>query len=629
MKKIKITSISMKTTPMDFLRNTETIINVLTNEGTDTSICVFPELCISGYGCEDAFFSSELRRKSIDSLEKILPFTTGRIVVVGLPLYYNSSLYNTSAVLFNGEILGLVPKLHLANTGIHYEKRWFREFQSEADTVSIFGQEVPLGNFLFQANGFSFSIEICEDSWVAHRKSAEASLYGAEIILSTGASHFAFGKQETRRRIFQESSRSQGNIFVYSNLNGNESGRVIFEGGCLITALGEIIQEGPRLHFTDYETTSAVLDLDLVKNHRSRFYRDFTEVSDSNLSKINFDFSPLEVSEPLKQKEKIADLPNTMQDFSDAVSLGLFDYLRKTGSKGFTLSLSGGADSSACAILTMIMKEKAKSELGNDVFQKLNINENDILITIYQSTRNSSEETRKFAKTLAEELRLPSHLEIEIDPVIDFITENISKLTSTNLNWKDHDLALQNIQARARSPIVWLLANFKNHLLLSTGNRSEASVGYTTMDGDSSGSLCPISGVSKTFILKWLHYIAEGNISYLPPLKILTELLEKKPTAELKPPEEAQEDEKDLMPYDLLQKIEFEYVYNSRSDEEIFDSLSSLYPGEEDLLKNNIQKFIQLFKRNQWKRERLPPGFHLDDYSLDSRAYFRFPILSK
>ena len=318
-----------------------------------------------------------------------------------------------------------------------------------------------------------------------------------------------------------------------------------------------------------------------------------------------------------------------MQDFSDAVSLGLFDYLRKTGSKGFTLSLSGGADSSACAILTMIMKEKAKSELGNDVFQKLNINENDILITIYQSTRNSSEETRKFAKTLAEELRLPSHLEIEIDPVIDFITENISKLTSTNLNWKDHDLALQNIQARARSPIVWLLANFKNHLLLSTGNRSEASVGYTTMDGDSSGSLCPISGVSKTFILKWLHYIAEGNISYLPPLKILTELLEKKPTAELKPPEEAQEDEKDLMPYDLLQKIEFEYVYNSRSDEEIFDSLSSLYPGEEDLLKNNIQKFIQLFKRNQWKRERLPPGFHLDDYSLDSRAYFRFPILSK
>ena len=273
------------------------------------------------------------------------------------------------------------------------------------------------------------------------------------------------------------------------------------------------------------------------------------------------------------------------------------------------------------------MKNYAKRELGSDIFIKNNINENELLVTLYQETKNNSEETKNYAKLLTDELGI-KHYEIQIDTVIDWITENISEKLGIKTNWKEHDLSLQNIQARARSPIIWFMANLKNHLLISTGNRSEASVGYTTMDGDSSGSICPIAGVSKEFILKWLDYMRTTNEfkQYFTSLEFITQ---KKPTAELKPLVELQEDEKDLMPYPILQKIEFEYVYNGRREDELFYILKSTCSdvSEEELIKY-INKFISFFKKSQWKRERLPPSFHLDEYGLDPKSSYRFPILS-
>jgi NAD+ synthase (glutamine-hydrolysing) len=627
MKKIKLSTISMKTTAMDFQGNLEKILNCIENEKCVSSdLILFPELCISGYACEDNFYSPYIWKKSMESLDKVKEKSENKIIVIGLPIFVSPFLYNCAAVLYNKRIIGIVPKMHLANTGVHYEKRWFRDGFSDKTEYYINGELIPFGNLFFNNEHFSFGIEICEDSWVSSKPSALHSHSGADIILSMGASHFAFNKQIIRRQLFRENSRSQNNILMYSNLNGNESGRIIFEGGTLILQNGEIIKEGKRLHFSDTEINSVVLDLDLTKQNKAKNYREsYLEITEKSYN-INFNYKISPTLESISSIEDTIEL-DLFQDFNSAVTLGLFDYLLKSRASGFTLSLSGGADSSACAVLIFLMKKYAIRELGTDIFKKNNINDDELLITLYQETKNNSEETKKYAKLLTDNLRI-KHYEIQIDSVVDWITENISEKLGINTNWKEHDLSLQNIQARARSPIVWFMANLKNHLLISTGNRSEASVGYTTMDGDSSGSICPIAGVSKEFVLNWLDYMRTYNEfkEYFSSLEFITQ---KKPTAELKPLTEFQEDEKDLMPYPILQKIEFEYVFNGRREEEIFSVLKDICRevSEEDLIKY-INKFISYFKKSQWKRERLPPSFHLDEYGLDPKSSYRFPILS-
>ena len=628
MNKFKVTSVTMKSTPLDFNGNLKLIKKILEEEENTTSqLILFPELCISGYGCEDAFYNPYVWEKAKKSLEQIKPLSNNKIIVVGLPIFHSSYLYNCAAILCNQKLLGLVPKIHLANTGVHYEKRWFQENYKGYEIINFNHEQIPFGNLLFKSSDFSFGIEICEDSWNSNRPSTQLSSMGADIILSMGASHFSFNKQSIRRRIFSESSRAQNNIFIYSNLNGNESGKIIFEGGSLISQNGEILNEGKRLHFSDFEITKGIIDIDSIKHNKSKNYRNFLNNENNLYTIVSHTLRISHPTENLSQPINPVEC-NNFKDFSDAVTLGLFDYLIKSKAKGFSLSLSGGADSSACAILVSLMIRKAKVEISDTIFEELSLEEKNLLFTIYQGTENNSQDTKIYAKMLAAELNVQHH-EIKIDSVIDFIVSSISKNLDISPNWLEHDLALQNIQARARSPIVWFMANLKNHLLISTGNRSESSVGYTTMDGDSSGSICPISGVSKEFILRWLDYISKDSEPLLPTLPSLKLLLNKKPTAELRPLNELQEDEKELMPYPILQKIEREYVFHGRGESEILEILLETEQNiDEDTLKKYISKFIILFKRSQWKRERLPPGFHLDDYGLDPKTSFRYPILS-
>ncbi|MDX1958773.1 MAG: NAD(+) synthase [Leptospiraceae bacterium] len=631
MNRIQISTICINTTPLDFKGNLERILNVLKdNASNKASILVFPELAISGYGCEDMFYSPFVWRESLKSLNQILHFTKDKLVVVGLPIFLSPFLYNCIAVILDTKLIGFVTKTNLANTGVHYEKRWFKEggfpltFSPNIFGKELFSSDFYFGNFILETKNLRVGFEICEDSWVIERQASKATLLGSEVILSSGASHFAFGKQEIRKRIFTESSRAHNSVFVYSNLCGNESGRIIFEGGGLITANGEILAEGERLFLSDSNVTSAIVDIDQVHASRAKNFRNNnkkTERLGIVSSEFNFQDKTLSISSKRIQSS------NQYNDFTKAVTLGLFDYLRKSKSKGFTLSLSGGADSAACAILVWIMLNRIKTELDKNYLESIGINEKELLVTIYQGTENNSEETKNFAKELSKLLDV-IHYEIDIDEPINWITEKISSITNKNLNWKEHDLALQNIQARARSPIVWLLANLYNHLLISTGNRSESSVGYTTMDGDSSGSLCPISGVSKEFLLEWLEFLTLNN-SYSIDFGILKSLLNRRPTAELKPLSESQFDEKDLMPYPILQKIEEQLIINGRSREEALEILqNSITEISIEDWKKYIDKFYSMFPRSQWKRERLPPGFHLDEYGLDPKSSYRFPILS-
>jgi NAD+ synthase (glutamine-hydrolysing) len=322
-------------------------------------------------------------------------------------------------------------------------------------------------------------------------------------------------------------------------------------------------------------------------------------------------------------------------EFVQASALALFDYLRKSRSKGFVLSLSGGADSSTIAVLVAELVKRGLEELGLEKFvRKLGISfspktENPeqelvglLLTTAYQGTQNSSDDTFLSAKMLAESIGAKFYA-WTIDEEVSSYTKKIETAIGRPLTWEHDDIALQNIQARTRSPIIWMLANLNNALLLSTSNRSEGDVGYTTMDGDTSGSISPIAGVDKHFVRHWLIW-AQENLNR-PGLAAVNSLA---PSAELRPLERTQTDEKDLMPYSVIVEIERLAIRDRRSPMDVYLLLRDELRLEDDVLKEYIKKFFRLWSRNQWKRERFAPSFHLDEFNIDPKTWYRFPILS-
>ena len=245
-----------------------------------------------------------------------------------------------------------------------------------------------------------------------------------------------------------------------------------------------------------------------------------------------------------------------------------------------------------------------------------------LLHCVYQGSKNSSQETLESARDLCASLGA-QFSEWSIDDEVESSTSKLEKVIGRKLDWERDDIALQNIQARVRSPQIWMLANIKGALLIATSNRSEGDTGYATMDGDTSGSISPIAGVDKQFIRQWLEW-AEVELDF-PALKRVNTLT---PSAELRPQENQQTDEGDLMPYDILVELEKLAIRDRLSPVETYNKLAKRDLSDPADLKLHVAKFYTLWSRSQWKRERLAPSFHLDDFNIDPKTWCRFPILS-
>jgi NAD+ synthase (glutamine-hydrolysing) len=626
MKYIKVGATALNQTPLDWLANKNNIVAAIDTARVDNvSILCLPELCISGYGCEDAFLAPGTLTQSLNILHDIAKYSSNIIVAVGLPLLYQNRVYNTVCLLIDGKIAGFVAKRFLPNDGIHYESRWFHSWAIGVDAeIEINRHIYPIGDIHFNCGGVRIGFEICEEAWVANRPGIKLAEQGVDIILNPSASHFAFHKHRVRERFVLEGSRSFSVSYIYTNLLGNEAGRVIYDGDAMIASNNKILASSSRFSFDNYQSISAFVDVDLTRMAQART----SQGSDNINNCINIAFEYPVIS-PCQKIVTAASELSKEEEFSRAVSLGLFDYLRKSRAQGFVVSLSGGADSSAIACLVYLMVKLAVAELGIKGFrEKLNhINLPTTTITdiikslltcVYQATENSSEITQNAANTLATSLGA-DYLNLNINNIyIDYV-ELISEALNKKLSWETDDLALQNIQARVRSPSVWLIANIRNALLLATSNRSEVALGYATMDGDTSGGLSPLAGIDKDFLRHWLRWLEKS----IPALKLINE---QSPTAELRPAAMTQTDEADLMPYSVLNRIEQAAIRDRQTPSEIFCLLRQEY--DEQQLITWIERFFTLWSRNQWKRERFAPCFHLDDENLDPKTWCRFPILS-
>ena len=575
---------------------------------------------------------------------EIAPQTEGIAVSVGLPIMYGGGIFNCASMLVDGKISGFAAKQNLAGDGVHYEPRWFKPWPSGIQgEVEIAGQSYPVGDILFDVGDVRIGFEICEDAWVGNRPGASHAARGADMILNPSASHFAFGKHLVRREFVVGGSRAFNVTYIYANLVGNESGRVIFDGDAIIAAAGKLLVNGPRLSFRDVLLTTCVVDIDRTRTRRARTSSFDPEV-DGDVTDIlpcKFDYPEIEHRDPATNSDTWqASDQLKCEEFTRSVSLGLFDYMRKSRSRGFVISLSGGADSSSAAVLVSTALKLAEQDLGfQPLLERLsNLIQTPVenhaqlmrqlLTTVYQSTRNSGPVTRNAARNLASALGC-LHLELDVEPMVQNYTTTIENAIGKKLNWDEHDITLQNIQARSRAPSVWMLANLKNALLLATSNRSEAAVGYATMDGDTCGGLSPLTGIDKAFLREWLRWMEQNGPIGLAPVPELECVNAQQPTAELRPSDAGQTDESDLMPYEILDQIERLAIRDKKMPFEVYQKILQDNPEiEARQLGNWTIKFFRLWSRNQWKRERYAPSFHLDDESLDPKTWCRFPILS-
>lgn len=646
MKFIKVGAAVLNQTPLDWEGNKQNIIASITEaKAQGVSILCLPELCIPGYGCEDAFYTPSLHQVSLEVLQEIIPSTKGIIVALGLPLVLQNKLFNTVCLVSDGKIIGFVAKRFLAGSGVYYEPRWFMPWkQGETSWIEISGQKYPVGDYYFNIGGVKIGFEICEDAWVANRPGRFLYESGIDLILNPSASHFAFNKLDIRKRFVLEGSRAFGVGYVYANLLGNESGRLIFDGGAMIASNGQMMAVGERLSFEDWQLTTAVMDLELNRLVQITNRVPFEKAANEDYCLFShFDFPEIqpEFQKPvLKEWETSSTLQE--EEFARAVSLALFDYLRKSYSRGFVISLSGGADSAAVSVLCRLMIDLGIKSIGWEAFtDKLgfisDIKEHKtpeslakrLITCAYQASDNSGDITRNAAEQLAQALHATYDF-LYVGDLIEKYEKIISEALGRPLTWEQDDIAKQNIQARVRSPSVWMLANIKNALLLSTSNRSEAAVGYATMDGDTSGGLSPIAGIDKAFLRKWLRWMETQGVENALKIPALSFVNDQQPTAELRPQASNQTDEGDLMPYDILDEIEEHAIRDKKPPKECFLLLKAKYQDNysDAQLRQWTDKFFKLWSRNQWKRERYAPSFHVDDKNLDPKTWCRYPILS-
>jgi len=651
MKLVRVGAAILNQTPLDWDGNRRRISGAIaTAREQGVSILCLPELCITGYGCEDAFHAVGTQNYALQVLGELLPETRGMIVSFGVPLLFGSGLYNTSCLAADGKLLGFVGKQNLAGEGIHYEPRWFKRWPADVQAlVRAMGREMPLGDLIFECGGVRIGFEICEDAWVAERPGGNLASRGVDLILNPSASHFAFGKHEVRKRFVTEGSRAFNVAYVYANLLGNESGRAIYDGDAMIAVAGQLLATGPRFSYADWKVTSAIIDIDAIRTSRARIGSFRPEIVADEKGVVRSDFSfpavqPTKTTPETLTWEKSPYLKE--EEFTRAVPLALFDYLRKSRSRGFVVSLSGGADSTAVSLLVSLAVNFGLAELGWEGFlEKLGYIPGLIdckeprhlvqrlLTCAYQATRNSGSVTRNAARAVAEAVGA-QYYELDVDSIVEGYKAAVSKVLGRPLDWQTDDIALQNIQARVRSPSIWMLANINNALLLSTSNRSEAAVGYATMDGDTSGGLSPIAGIDKNFLRHWLRWYEKQGPHPMGsfaggPLAALSVVNEQAPTAELRPAASKQTDEDDLMPYDLLDAIERAAIRDKLAPVEIWRVMQIEFPQyAPQQLALWVERFFKLWCRNQWKRERYAPSFHLDDENLDPKTWCRFPILS-
>ena len=615
-------------------------ISAAQQEGVEV-VC-FPELSITGYTCADLFFTQQLQKDALSALENVCAYTRNLpiIVIVGAPLKVDNNLYNCAFIMTDGEVVGVVPKINLPNTGEFYEKRWFssgrdvlehnvNSIRPRIPTVELWGNDVPFGiDLLFATKDYSFGIEICEDLWSPLPASTQLAIQGAEIIFNPSSSNCVTGKHTFRQRmITQQSARVHcGYVYTSSGI-GESTTDIVFSGSTYIAENGDMLEIGERFQMESSMIISEI-DVERLRIDRQRntnfthdkhgHYRHIQvaplECSSEDSSAYSLEFrgeGPLHrhfTKTPFLPKKK--DSEAYCEDVFNLQVHGLLRRWKHTHAESLVIGISGGLDSTL-ALLVCVM---AADRLGNHREQ---------VIGVTMPGFGTSGRTYNNAIALMEQLGISIH---EI-PIREMATQHLQDI-GHDIN--QHDITYENAQARIRTLVLMDMANKYNGLVVGTGDMSELALGWATYCGDQMSMYGVNAGVPKTLVRYMVHYAAE-NLFGEEIRNILLDIIDTPVSPELLPTDEngniAQITEDKVGPYELHDFFMYYFLRYGFTREKISFMAGIAFEDvyEQEVIDHWLGVFMRRFFTQQFKRSCLPDGPKVVGVSLSPRGDWRMP----
>ena len=532
-------------------------------------LVAFPELAITGYPPEDLLFKSAFIEANLRALAEITRATNGLTVVVGF-VDKRDDIFNAAAVLHDGSLAGVYHKQYLPNYGVFDENRYFQA-----------GAEAPV----FTVGETCFAVNVCEDIWYPTGPTTLQALAGAELVVTINASPYHAGKGHQRERMIATRAADEVVCLAFVNTAGGQD-ELVFDGGSLIVnERGETVARG-RQFAEDFVV--ADLDLDGVFHARLHDSRRRKEKLDAAQTPRRLLTSlPAPAAPPLPPREVLAPLAPVDEVFH-ALVLGTHDYVRKNGFKHVVIGLSGGIDSALVAAI-------AVEALGR---------ENVTGVTM--PSPYSSGGTRRDAKRLAKNLGI----DFQTLPITPVFT-GFKKTLAAPFKGLKEDVAEENIQARIRGTLLMALSNKFGWLVLTTGNKSEIAVGYSTLYGDMAGGFAVIKDVPKTLVYEVARHVnARAGRDVIP-----RSIFDRAPSAELRPD---QTDQDTLPPYPELDAILHAYVEEDRGVGEMV---------ARGFAEETVRRVVRMVDSNEYKRRQGPIGV-----KITPRAFgrdWRLPIVNR
>ena len=581
-------------------------------------VIVFPELCLTGYSCGDLFLQKLLLEEAFAQLSRVADATRDKdaLVAVGLPVERDGALYNVAAILWNGTVLGFVPKANIPDYAEFYEGRHFAAGNLEPVPFVYEGKSVPFGaNILFvceNLRGLAVGFEICEDLWVADPPGTSHALAGATVIANLSASNETVGKDEYRELLVKSASARLICGYVYCSAGEGESTQdLVFGGHDMIAENGTILAQVKRFAHAAVYGDIDVQRIDHERRRRGGLGKkplsDHAVVSfkltiaETDLKRM-FSCMPFVPSDEEKRKQRCEEILSIQ-------SYGLKKRLEHTGQKAVVIGISGGLDSTLALLVTV----RAFDLLGLD---RTGI----IAVTMpcFGTTDRTCENACRLAKILGTTLE-----EIDIREAVTVHFRDIGQ------NLDDHDVTYENGQARERTQVLMDIANRVNGLVIGTGDMSELALGWATYNGDHMSMYGVNAGVPKTLVRHLVQYYSEkyggGELS-----EVLEDVLDTPVSPELLPPVDgkiAQKTEELVGPYELHDFFLYYVLRCGFPPVKVYRVAKLAFKGqyEDGTILKWLKTFYRRFFRQQFKRSCLPDGPKVGSVALSPRGDLRMP----
>jgi NAD+ synthase (glutamine-hydrolysing) len=567
---LRIALAQINTTVGDIEGNTAKVVDGLGRARAEgAQVVLFPELAVNGYPPEDLLLKTHFLAAGRRAVDQIAGEVGDMVALVGFA-EHAEDVYNSMAVLADGRVQGIYRKIYLPNYGVFDEQRYFQTGRTPA-VVTV--------------NGSTLGLTICEDIWEPGPPASDEALAGAEVIVNISASPYHRGKGDERERMLVQRARDNLAYVVFCNLIGGQD-ELVFDGYSLVVdPEGELIARGPQ-----FEEDLIVCDIDPSSAQRVRL----SDTRHRPAARTHAQVPVLaELEAPGRHGATDVGGPRAKPLDPDAevyraLTVGTRDYVEKNGFQRVLLGLSGGIDSSltTCIAVDALAADRVVCAVMPSPF----------------SSPDTQADARRLADTLgAERFELP----------LEDVMEAYDEVLGEAFRGTEPGLAEENVQARIRGNLLMALSNKFGWLVLTTGNKSEYSVGYTTLYGDMAGGFAVLKDVPKT----WVYRLARYRNAQAPGELIPASVLERAPSAELRPD---QRDEDSLPPYDLLDEILELYIEEDQGREQLI---------RRGLPEDVVDKVIRLVDTAEYKRRQAPPGIKISTKAFGRDR--RMPITNK